>query len=254
MAPQSAHANDANIKVSIHFDDYFVVADDQRLISIWHFEQEKVETTEGASMMFQSPAKKKAGFYYKIKPMLQCAFNLSRIDVDGTFKNETILAINMLHTDHLPHLLVSTTKRFVLLRLDKHHPSGLVKVNGYTEIDHVEPTHLAIFGITIAESAVKDGRVQNTRFNFNVNDGMVRSNPLDRKPARAANATANPTTPTGPIDVCTPPKRTITAAFYWKVINMCDQAAPNTWIGTRTDLCGEAGLNAIYNTIQPLPM
>ena len=162
----------------------FIASDDNRTISIWLFEQETSNnnTTNGQpSMMLQSPQKKKAGFYYNIKPQLQSLLHLSELTNSSDnelFANEMIVSLTFLRPDSISYLLVSTTKRLLLLSIGSHYEfnelrgensHSYYKIIGYTELDRIVTSKQhALFSLAMFEST-------NSNTNNNTNNNTTRS-------------------------------------------------------------------------------
>jgi hypothetical protein len=153
-------------------ENFFITADGSRSLSLWTLVAALNDTNDASgasspvekptrrsslSALFTSP-KKKTGFYYSVKPVLNSSFKLEDIDPAGVLSDEKIVGLQFLYPKHSSYLLVSTTKRLLLLTIShevQDTPSGspekskLYIITGYTELDRVQNTEeKGIFSLT----------------------------------------------------------------------------------------------------------
>jgi hypothetical protein len=249
------------VSVANHF---FVAGDDARTITLWHFEQEPIapDANTTTSMMLQSPQKKKAGFYYNIKPELHHVFELSDIDPERCFSQEKIVSLQFLrltdvHTGHRDghHLLVSTTQRLLLLEIGVHYTFGEEKgeelkvpqhkVLGWVELDRVaNPTkQFALFSLAIfdssssgsnntgANSGAAGSLLQHHQGKVNISNSMI-----GKHSAPATSSSGSGVAPVG--------KRIL----YWKALK---NENDTVWSVAKAELNEDKLLEAI-RTIRPL--
>lgn len=172
---KAAHAADSSIKFFACSQNLVVVADNQRNLSLWTVDSARVENSE--SMMLTSPSKKPTGFYYNIKNEFNSMFNLSQIDPQGKYANEIILTIGFLQENDKNHLVVSTSKRIVLLGINTPE-GGEAKVDSFSPLDEVDDGQYGLFALSLIEVEEKDKQA-NPRHggnHLNISHSMVSHN------------------------------------------------------------------------------
>ncbi len=135
----------------------FAAADSEGTVSLWFLDR-----TDEALRLSESPSKTNLAFYYKIKPALQCALNVSSLldrNQSAVWSEERVLGLQFLCDDR--YLAVSTSHRLLLL-LVTNASNGLspttilpYRFAGWVEVDRVlVPDSTGLFGFHVEEQEV----------------------------------------------------------------------------------------------------
>ena len=149
-AGKSAHENSATVKFFASAGNVVVAADNKRTLSFWSIDPAREESN--SSMMLTSPSKKPTGFYYNIKSEFNSTFNLSQLDPQGKYAAEVVLGLQFLQDHDKNHIIVSTSKRIILLGME-HGENGAVSVVSYNQLDEVDEGQYGLFALNLYEVA-----------------------------------------------------------------------------------------------------
>lgn len=114
------HTEDSNI-ISIstcHRVNYYAAIDNHGYISFWHLEKSNAPIQSWSDCLSTTCKLKNLGKCYKVKPQIISVFSLLDNNIIE-LQNETIAKINFTSDDM--YLIVSTTKRIVLLSFGMDH-------------------------------------------------------------------------------------------------------------------------------------